>query len=331
MTKDEWLAWRRRGIGGSDAPILMGINPYRGPLSLYVDKMDRALDPSEPNEAAYWGTTLEDLVAKEFSRRTGFRVERPPSKVVVHPEYPWMIGTPDRYVYTEGQSAPLGILEVKTCSLRKEWDWDPDPPPGPVCQLQHYLEVTGATLGWLAVLIGGQRFMYHEVRRDDAFIREMVEKEREFWWYVENDVPPEPDGRDSTTAIINQRYSEARPLEAVELGDRRELQDAVELLMELVKGKQGREQEISRLQNVLKLALGSAEVGTINGHPVVSWKGSTRETIDTKLLRRDAPGVAEKFTRVSMIRTFRVHSRRRVDLERFDPEAEDEKDSGDDD
>src|SRR4051812_18980679 len=138
--REEWLAWRRLGIGGSDAPILMGINQYRGPLSLYVDKMDRGLDPSEPNEAAYWGSTLEDLVAREFSKRTGFDVRRPPVQNLrcATPGREFMQGTPDRFVYRNGGSMePIGILEVKTCTLRKEWDWDPNPPPGPVCQLRH--------------------------------------------------------------------------------------------------------------------------------------------------------------------------------------------------
>src|SRR5262249_26782935 len=49
-TSEEWLAWRRTGIGGSDAPVIMGLSPYRGLLSLYVDKKDLGLDPREPME-----------------------------------------------------------------------------------------------------------------------------------------------------------------------------------------------------------------------------------------------------------------------------------------
>ena len=321
--KDEWLAWRRQGVGGSDAPIIMGLNPYRGQLSLYVDKMDRALDPTDPTEAAEWGIKLEPLVAAEFQRRTGLSVQEPNPKTWVHPSFPFMLGTPDRFVHRDLGGPPIGILEIKTCSLRKEWDWDPDPPKTAWCQLQHYLAVTGLPMGWLAVLIGGQRFLYHEVQRDEAFIAELIAREQAFWWHVANDVPPDPDGRDSTTAIINQRYTEGRPLEVVELGTKQELREAVSLLFRLTQDDRSRKQEVDRLKNVLKLALGHAEVGTIDGRPVVSWKGAPRDSIDTKALRRDAPGIAEQFTRSSVVRTFRVHRKRRVDLEQFNPEDED--------
>lgn len=328
--KEEWLAWRRRGIGGSDAPVIMGLNPYRGQLSLYVDKLDRALDPTDPMEAAGWGIKLEPLVAAEFQLRTGLSVQEPVPKTWVHPSFPFMIGTPDRFVHRDLGGPPIGILEIKTCSLRKEWDWDPDPPKTAWCQLQHYLAVTGLDLGWLAVLIGGQRYLHHEVKRDEAYIRDLIEKEQAFWWYVQNDIPPDPDGRDSTTAIINQRYTESRPLEVVELDGQPELVASVNQLLQLTVDNQARKAEVDRLKNILKLALGHAEVGTIEGKPVVSWKGSNRDSIDTRALRRDAPGIAEQFTRQSTVRTFRVLRRRRLDLEQLmldDGEPEDDDDT----
>lgn len=318
LPRDEWLAWRRTGIGGSDAPIIMGLSPYRGQLSLYVDKLDRGEDPTEPTEAAMWGVRLEHLVAQRFAEVTGLLV-REPERLERHPRYPFMIGTPDRYVYSQ-EGERLGILEVKTCTLRKEWEWDPDPTPAAVCQLRHYLAVTGMDLGWLAVLIGGQRFLYHEVRRDLAFEKGLIEREAEFWWHVQNDVPPEPDGRDSTTAIINNKYREAAPLEVVEFeGDAR---TAIEELLDVHREERVNKREIERLKNIVKLALGAAEVGTVDGRPVVSWRGGSRERVDLKALKRDAPGLVEQYVERQTIRTFRVVPGRRVDLE--DPSLEEE-------
>lgn len=335
QTREEWLAWRRLGIGGSDAPILMGMNQYRGALSLYVDKMDRGLDPSEPGEAAYWGTTLEDLVAQEFAKRTGLEVRRPPVQNLRHPDYPFMQGTPDRFVYRSAVEAdlhplkPIGILEVKTCTLRKEWDWDPNPPEAPVCQLRHYMAVAGVSLGWVACLIGGQRYIHHEIQRDPAFEAKLIEVEQQFWWHVQNDVPPDPDGRDSTTAIINQRYAEADVSTVVELGTIEEYRVAVEEVLRLTRKIRDDKQLLEQYKNALKLALGTGEIGTIENRPVISWKNSTREAIDTRALRRDAPGVAEQFTRTTSVRTFRVHTKRRVELQGFDPEDEDFEDDDD--
>ena len=63
MPYDDWLEWRRRGIGGSDASVVCGINRYKSPMKLWLDKTDQLPIP-ESGEAAYWGTKLEALVRR---------------------------------------------------------------------------------------------------------------------------------------------------------------------------------------------------------------------------------------------------------------------------
>jgi predicted phage-related endonuclease len=52
-------------------------------------------------------------------------------------------------------------------------------------------------------------------------------------------------------------------------------------------------------------ALGDAEVGTINGQKVVTWKGSTRNSIDTKALKEAHPALAVEFMKATEVRTLR--------------------------
>ena len=61
MPYDEWLGWRKKGIGGSDASVVCGINRYRSPIELWMDKTNQ-IPYQEAGEAAYWGTQLEALV-----------------------------------------------------------------------------------------------------------------------------------------------------------------------------------------------------------------------------------------------------------------------------
>ena len=75
MDRNEWLEYRKRGIGGSDAAAVAGLNPWKSPMAVWLEKTGR-VEPEEPGEAAYWGTVLEDVVAKEFSLRTGIKVRR---------------------------------------------------------------------------------------------------------------------------------------------------------------------------------------------------------------------------------------------------------------
>ena len=42
LPNEEWLAWRRRGIGGSDVAAILGVSPFRTARDLYFDKLNIA-------------------------------------------------------------------------------------------------------------------------------------------------------------------------------------------------------------------------------------------------------------------------------------------------
>ena len=45
LTRLEWLELRREGIGGSDASVVMGENPYRSILQLWKRKPEEKRSP----------------------------------------------------------------------------------------------------------------------------------------------------------------------------------------------------------------------------------------------------------------------------------------------
>ena len=53
MPYTEWLEWRKKGIGGSDASVVCGISRYKSPVELWLDKTDQ-IPSAEAGEAAYW-------------------------------------------------------------------------------------------------------------------------------------------------------------------------------------------------------------------------------------------------------------------------------------
>ena len=65
MTREQWLEERRKGIGGSDAAAIAGLSPWKSPVAVWLEKTGQ-VEPEEPGEAAYWGTVLEDVVARNF-------------------------------------------------------------------------------------------------------------------------------------------------------------------------------------------------------------------------------------------------------------------------
>ncbi len=89
MPYEEWLEYRKKGIGGSDASVVCGINKYKSPVELWLEKTGQ-LPYSEAGEAAYWGTQLEALVRNEFTKRTGIEVSKV-NQILQHEDFPYML------------------------------------------------------------------------------------------------------------------------------------------------------------------------------------------------------------------------------------------------
>lgn len=98
MTREEWLNDRRRGIGGSEASIVMGVSPWATKRDLYYDKIGKnpiKIDPEEDNWVAKQvGNRLEELVAMIFAKKTGLEVYED-KNMYSHPFYPFMIADLD--------------------------------------------------------------------------------------------------------------------------------------------------------------------------------------------------------------------------------------------
>lgn len=113
LSEEEWLAYRRKGIGGSDVAALLGISPWRTARDLYFDKLNIvAVEDNEDNWVALeMGHLLEPLVAKIFQHRTGYKVYQI-KKMFQHPQYSWMLADVDYFV--ELPDGSTAILEIKT-------------------------------------------------------------------------------------------------------------------------------------------------------------------------------------------------------------------------
>lgn len=169
MPKAEWLRLRRNGIGGSDAAAIMGLSPWRTAMDVWLEKTGEFTeDESQDNEKMYWGTALEDVVAREFMTRTGLKVRRR-NAILQHRKHHFMIANVDRLVI--GHKAGL---ECKTTGQYSADDWTMGVPDYYIPQVQHYMAVTGYDTWYVAVLIGGQEYKHYEVPRDDGFIREVL-------------------------------------------------------------------------------------------------------------------------------------------------------------
>jgi len=299
MPKSDWLELRRKGIGGSDAAAILGLNPWKSPMDVWLEKTGEYDDDHSDRETEkmYWGNVLEDVVAKEFTARTGLKVRRR-NAILSHKDRPFMIATIDRLVV--GRQAGL---ECKTAGQYAAEDWEMGLPDYYMPQVQHYMAVTGYPAWYVAVLIGGQEFKYFKVARDESYTRQLVEAETEFWHMVEAGTPPTIDGTRASTEMVKKRYPEADkgkeielPFEAFGLVQQYEKACEEEKKVQLIKDEAA---------NRLKDMLGEAERGSIYDRQVI-WQNVSTKKLDTKTLQSEQPDIYKKYTQESAYRRFSV-------------------------
>ncbi|MDJ1152425.1 hypothetical protein GTN30_06250 [Macrococcoides canis] len=277
MTHEEWLKARQAGIGGSDAGTILGVNKWKSKTQLFFEKVNPELKQQVDNEFIYWGNVLEDVVAKEFETRTGKKV-RKNNKMLRHPEHEFMLANLDRVIVGE-----KALLECKTTSQYNIDQWkDDEIPASYLCQIQHYMAVTGYEKAYIAVLCGGNQFIWKEVPRDDELIEIIINAEKDFWYNnVLAGVIPEIDGSDATKDFLNHMYKDIDETEV-------QLSDDVETLLTALEQVKQEEKELKELktqyENKIKHILGNNLAGKTSGYQI-TWKPQVRKTLDTKKIR----------------------------------------------
>lgn len=298
MPREEWLALRRKGVGGSDAAAIVGLDRYRSPFDVYTDKL--GLKPEIPdNEAMRQGRDLEQYVAERFMEATGKKVRRR-NAMLQHPEYPFMIADIDRWVVGENAG-----LECKTTSVLNKYKFSKGEfPPNYYVQCMHYMAVTGADRWYLAVLVLNKAYHVFTIERDEAEIEALIKAEKDFWEnHIMKQIPPAPDGSEATSEAIKQLFSEAREREEVALyGHEEKIQQYLELdarVKELT-------QERDAIKQELQLALADAEIGRAQGY-IVEWKNQVRQSLDTKKLKSEHAEIYEKYLKPAQtVRRFMI-------------------------
>lgn len=265
MGRPEWLAARRQGIGGSDAPAVAGLDRWKGgALAVYLDKVEGLED--DAGEPARWGTLLEPIVADEFSRRSGIETI-PAPYLLASTERPYQIANLDRLARERGED---GVYEgkVTTVYLADEWANDQVPDRAMV-QTLHYLSVTGLSFAYVACLIGGQRLEWRRVARDDEAIGHLDAIEAEFWQRVIDRRPPPPDGSPATGDLLARLYD-------VEVDKIAVLPpEVLDLLGQRAAAKadvKAAERRAAEAENRVKALLGDAELGVLDGDVVCTWR-----------------------------------------------------------
>ncbi|WP_243546176.1 YqaJ viral recombinase family protein [Pseudodesulfovibrio tunisiensis] len=200
-SRAEWLEARKKGIGGSDAASVLGLNPWKSNVALWEEKTGRAeAEDISDRECVRYGVACEPLMREMFKLDfPEFRVEHEENSIIQHPKYPQLQASLDGQL--RDQTGRLGILEIKTTTLNSRADrqqWKNAVPQNYFIQLLHYMLVTGAEFAILKARLRSEwgelwitekhyRFERADHEEDLAYL---LEKELAFWRMVETDTRP---------------------------------------------------------------------------------------------------------------------------------------------
>jgi putative phage-type endonuclease len=284
LSREEWLGYRKQGVGGSDVSAIAGLNRWKSPIEVWMEKTGQ-IESEELGEAAYWGTTLEDIVAREYAKRSGQKVQKR-NAILQHPKYKFMLANVDRMIVDKDRGR--GILECKTTNEYKKGEWDDDKIPEEYAiQVHHYLAVTGLQFAKIAVLIGGNKFEIKDIERDEEIIDYLIKIESDFWQLVKSNVAPPMDGSDSAVELLKRLYPNSNT-SSIELKS-----DMAERLVADFLRFQEMEKEVetqkNQAANMIKELMGENETAYTSGYKV-GWKSLVTKRFDAnsfKVLHKD--------------------------------------------
>lgn len=191
-SKDEWLNARTKGIGGSNASCIVGMNPWKTSEQLYLEKIgELELEDISDKKAVVIGTNAEKHMRELFSilNEEKFEVEYIENTILYNKKKPYLYFSPDGLL-VEKETGLRGIYECKTTtivnSMSKE-KWNEKVPDNYFIQLLHGLMVTNLDFAIINALLifndGYQQIRNYRFNRADHIddIAYLEDKETLFW------------------------------------------------------------------------------------------------------------------------------------------------------
>lgn len=198
---EEWLV-NRKGIGGSDASAILGLNPYKTNQELWMEKKGQ-MSPVDISDKSYvkYGNDAEPLLRALFALDyPEYKVEYYDNNMIINKKYPWAHASLDgELIDSDGRR---GILEIKTTNILQsmQWEkWDNRIPDNYYIQILHYLLVTEYDFVVLKAQLRRVRdgevrltTKHYHIEREEVLsdIKMLKEEEEAFWHSLQRGQKP---------------------------------------------------------------------------------------------------------------------------------------------
>ncbi len=315
------MAEHDKCIGGSDVSGVLGLNKWKTPYDVFISKT-QPVNHDSPSEAAYWGSTLEDIIAKEFQKRTGLKVQRVNQTIRIG-EGGWQGANIDRAIvntdiagtvrFKDDHLTTDAILEVKTCNAFAAHEWGPSQleeikygkvftahgiPLAYECQIQWYMGITKTATCYVAVLSGGQAFRVYKVPFNELIYKDIQRICQSFWQNnVLKNVAPAPGNTEEVLKQFpnsNGNTSEADNKVCSIISEYRNIAGQIKQLTE----------QKDDLQDQIIAAIGENEGLTIAGNLACTYSTNFTNRFETTSFKKAHPDLYSEYTKQSSSRRF---------------------------
>ncbi len=206
MTQEDWLRYRKQGLGASEVAVVMGLSQFKASIQLFYEKIGEDLGFSVENLSKFLGKEQEPFIATLwehwdpknpgheqmiYNYRRGVKVRRCKrvNAYAHNPKYPWLFVSLDReinhHVDHSGIMRENGALELKTIGGYEADKWEAGFPPGYVVQVQTQIGVCEYEYGESGILRDNREFFVLPFEHNETIIDSILDATKKFWDKVE--------------------------------------------------------------------------------------------------------------------------------------------------
>lgn len=200
MTEEDWLRFRKQGIGASEVGYILGLSPYKSKLELFYEKISPNIVINEDTIPTFMGKEMEEMIAfwwqfweegkdqmaMQRNKKAGNKIRsmQRVNAYIQNPKYPHLFVSLDRRI-NKHAGRGNGCLEIKTIGGFEADKWTGGIPPYHVAQVNAQMLVTGWKYGELAILRDGRYLDVYPFKPHPGITREIIKQTTDFWKRVE--------------------------------------------------------------------------------------------------------------------------------------------------
>lgn len=296
-TKDAWLEARKEYLTASDCAAILGLNPYKDPLEVYLEKVEGDSKPHY-SDLLVDGLSLEPFIADRF--RKEFNMNIKPAQFTLYPHTNGILAaTPDYLIDDDA------LLEVKSVHPKRWQAFLESPPTHYIVQCIIQLACTNREVNHLYAWSYGEGTNCRKIARNLELEKQIVDTVVK-WWndFVVTKTPPISEKTPSgLVARAFKQYTE-ETIVLPESAD--ELISTYKEISDEIKGLEERKDYIkSQLMQLM-----NQHTRATSGAGTVHWQRTYKSSVDSKRLEKEYPDVYRAVLKSDYYSALRIYPKK---------------------